>query len=314
MNKPKKSVISIGIPCYNEEPNVKRTYEALRQTLQKNKKYTYEFIFVDNGSKDNTKEEVKKIAIKDKRVIGVFLSRNFGPEASGQAALDTSLGDAFVMYEADMQDPPDLILKFIKKWEEGYKVVVGVRNKIDDNPLMTIVRRMYYKTFRAISNIDVPVNAGSFGLIDRKAADVIKKMSEKYRFFRGLRAWVGFKSEYVGYQRRKRMHGKSSYSFFDYIKHAERSFFGFSYLPLDIIVYTGIFLVAVSFTFIVSYLVWTFFYGKYIDGSVAILLSIIFLGGVQLLAVSIIGKYIQVIVEETKRRPVYVIDEIVNKK
>lgn len=310
----RQSVISIGIPCYNEDLNVKRTYGVLCQTLQKNKKYAYEFIFVDNGSKDNTKEEIKKIAIRDKRVIGVFLSRNFGPEASGQAALDTSSGSAFVMYEADMQDPPDLILEFIKKWEEGYQVVVGVRNKIDDNPLMIFVRKMYYKIFRAISNIDVPVNAGSFGLVDRKVADAIKKMSEKYRFFRGLRAWVGFKSTYIAYQRRKRAHGKSSYTFFKYIKHAERSFFGFSYLPLDMIIYAGVFLVVVSFAFIVGYLVWTIFYGNYIDGSVAILLSIIFLGGVQLLAVSIIGKYIQVIVEETKNRPVYVIDEIVNKK
>ena len=309
-----KKTISFGIPCFNEELNVVPAYRELKRVIAGTNKYNFEFIFVDNGSTDNTKEEIKKIAIKDKRVIGVFLSRNFGPEASQQAALDHTNGDAFIMYEGDMQDPPDIILKFIKKWENGYDLVVGIRNKIDDNFLMTLIRRFYYKIFQAISNVEVPVNAGSFGLIDRKAADAIKKMSEKYRFFRGLRAWVGFKTAYITYERQRRQRGKSSYNLLGYIKHAERSFFGFSYLPLDIIVYAGIFMVAVSFSFIVSYLVWTFFNGKYIDGSVAILLSIIFLGGVQLLAISIIGKYIQVIVEETKARPVYVIDEIINKK
>jgi len=309
-----KKTISFGIPCFNEELNVVPAYRELKRVIAGANKYSFEFIFVDNGSTDNTREEIKKIAVKDKRVIGVFLSRNFGPEASQQAALDHTNGDAFIMYEGDMQDPPDLILKFIKKWEEGYKVVVGVRNKIDDNPFMILVRKAYYKIFKAISNIDVPVNAGSFGLIDRKAADAIKKMSEKYRFFRGLRAWVGFKTAQIPYERKKRIRGESSYTFFGYIKHAERSFFGFSYLPLDMIIYGGVFLVVASFAFIVGYLVWTFFYGNYIGGSVAILLSIIFLGGVQLLAVSIIGKYIQVIVEETKSRPVYVVDEIINKK
>lgn len=309
-----KKTISFGIPCFNEELNVVPAYQELKRVITATNKYNFEFIFVDNGSTDNTREEIKKIAVKDKRVIGVFLSRNFGPEASQQAALDHTNGDAFIMYEGDMQDPPDLIPEFIKKWEDGYDLVVGIRNKIDDNFLMTLIRRFYYKIFRIISNVEVPVNAGSFGLIDKKVMNAIRKLPEKYRFFRGLRAWVGFKTANITYKRQRRQRGKSSYNFLGYIKHAERSFFGFSYLPLDIIVYAGIFLVAASFTFIVSYLVWTFFYGKYIDGSVAILLSIIFFGGVQLLAVSIIGKYIQVIVEETKSRPVYVIDEIVNKK
>lgn len=309
-----KKTISFGIPCFNEELNVIPAYQELKRISATNKKYNYEFIFVDNKSTDKTKEQIKKIAIKDKNVIGVFLSRNFGPEASQQAALDHTHGDAFIMYESDMQDPPDIIPEFIEKWEDGFDLVLGIRNKIDDNFLMTFIRRFYYKIFRAISNVEVPINAGSFSLIDKKVMNAIRSLPEKYRFFRGLRSWVGFKTAYIMYERLKRERGQSSYNFLGYIKHAERSFFGFSYLPLDIIVYAGIFLVGVSFTFIVSYLAWTFFYGKYIDGSVAILLSIIFLGGVQLLAVSIIGKYIQVIVEETKSRPVYVIDEIVNKK
>lgn len=309
----KKKTISIGVFCFNEEHNVAPTFRELVQVTNLNKKYNYELIFVDNGSTDNTKEEIRKITKIDKRVRGIILSRNFGPEASSQACLDCALGDAFVMYEGDMQDPPNIILDFIKEWEKGFKVVVGVRDKIDDSFFMTLIRKTYYKIFRAISNIEVPINAGSFGLLDKKVVDEIKRMPEKYRFFRGLRAWVGFSTIYIKYQRRKRQRGKSSYNFLRYIHHAERSFFGFSYLPLDIIVYIGLLLVFVSFIAIIIYLLLSTLFGQTIKDSMIILFSIILFGGIQLLALSIIGKYIQVIVEETKGRPSYIIEEIVRK-
>lgn len=307
----KRKTISIGIICFNEEPNVIPAYNELARVTNLNKRYNYEFIFVDNGSTDNTKEEIKKIASKDKRIIGVFLSRNFGPEASLQASLDLAKGDAFILYEGDMQDPPNVILDFIKEWEKGFNVVVGVRDKIEDSFFMTIIRRTYYKILRSISNIEVPVNAGSFGLLDRKSMEAIKKMPEKYRFFRGLRAWVGFNTSYVKYERRKRQRGKSSYNFLSYIKHAERSFFGFSYLPLDIIVYVGLLLVFFSFISVVVYIFSFLLFGQAIKDTILILFSIILFGGIQLVALSIIGKYIQVIVEETKARPSYIVEEIV---
>ncbi len=309
-----RKVISVGVICFNEELNVAPSYEELIRVITKYKRLSYEIIFVDNGSKDKTREEIKKITQKDKKVVGVFLSRNFGPEASSQAALDYATGDAYVFYEGDMQDPPDLILDFIREWERGFDVVVGVREKIDDSFFMTTVRKLYYKIFRTISNIDVPVNAGSFGLLDKKVMEAIKKMPEKYRFFRGLRAWVGFKTAYVMYQRRKRQRGKSSYNFLSYIKHAERSFFGFSYFPLDVIVYTGLMLVFLSFVGVVAFLFSSLLFGQGVKESTLILFSIILFGGIQLLALSIIGKYIQVIVEETKNRPVYIVEELVNRK
>lgn len=309
----KKKVISFGIICFNEELNVAPAYKELFETTNSIKKYNYEFIFVDNGSTDNTRGEIRKISQKDKRVSGVFLSRNFGPESSSQASLDYATGDAYIMYEGDMQDPPVVILDFIKEWEKGFSVVVGVREKIDDNFLMTIIRKTYYRIFRAISNIEVPINAGSFGLLDKKAMDAVRQLPEKYRFFRGLRAWVGFKTAYVKYQRRRRQRGRSSYNFLNYIHHAERSFFGFSYLPLDIIVYIGLILVFLSFILVITYLVLFFLYGQTIKEVMLILFSIIFFGGIQLLALSIIGKYIQVIVEETKNRPSYIVEEIVKR-
>lgn len=307
----KKKVVSIGIVCFNEELNVAPAYRELKRVTDQNKKYNYQFIFADNCSTDNTRTEIKNIIDKDKRVIGVFLSRNFGPEASAQASLDYASGDAFICYECDMEDPPDLILDLIKKWEEGFKVVIGIRRKKDDNFLMRRIRKLYYRIFRAISNIEVPVDAGHFGLLDKQVLDAIRKLPEKYRFYRGLRAWVGFKTSFIKYERQKRVRGKSSYNFFSYIHHAERSFFGFSYLPLDIMVYTGFFIVCISFLSGVTYFLSRIILIQPIDQTVLIIFSVILFGGTQLLALSIIGKYVQVIVEETKNRPVYIVEEVI---
>ncbi|MBU1031632.1 glycosyltransferase family 2 protein [Patescibacteria group bacterium] len=309
--KTKKKHISIGVICFNEEPNVAFAYKELVEITDKNKKYNYDFIFVDNGSTDNTREEIRNITKKDKRVAGVFLSRNFGNEASVQASLDYAQGDAYVCFEGDLQDPARIILDFIKEWEKGFDVVVGVRTKTADNFIMTKVRKLYYRIFKSISNIEVPVDAGSFALIDKKVMNAIKQLPEKHRFNRGLRAWVGFKTTFVNYHRRPRQRGKSSYNLLGYIHHAEKSFYGFSYVPLDIIVYAGLFIVILSFIFIIIYLSSFILFDQKIEIPKLILFSIVLFGGIQLLALSIIGKYIQVIVEETKARPVYIVEEVV---
>lgn len=309
--KTEKKHISIGVICYNEEPNVAPAYKELIEVTNRNKNYDYDFIFVDNGSTDNTRNEIRKIAKKDKRVAGVFLSRNFGNEASVQASLDYARGDAYVCYEGDLQDPARVILDFIQEWEKGFDVVVGVRTKIADNFFMTRVRKLYYRILRRISNIEVPVDAGAFALIDKKVMNAIKELPEKHRFNRGLRAWVGFRTTFVNYHRRPRQRGKSSYSILGYIHHAEKSFYGFSYLPLDIIVYTGLLIVILSFFFVIFYFSSLILFNQKFEVSKLILISIVLFGGIQLLALSIIGKYIQVIVEETKARPVYIVEEVV---
>lgn len=309
----KNSLISIGVICFNEELNVLPAYKELRAVTDTSQNYNFEFVFVDNGSTDNTREEIRKITKIDRRVFGVFLSRNFGNEASIQASLDYASGEAYICYEGDLQDPAKVILDFIKEWEKGFDVVVGIRTKIADSFFMTKIRKLYYRIFRSISNIEVPVDAGSFALIDKKVMTAIKGLPEKHRFNRGLRAWVGFKTTYVYYHRQKRQRGKSSYDLLGYIHHAEKSFFGFSYLPLDIIVYTGLLIVTLSFIFVVVYLSSFFLFGQKIQESKLILSSIILFGGIQLLALSVIGKYIQVIVEETKSRPVYIVEEITKK-
>ncbi len=302
--------ISIIVPCFNEEENVIEAYTALHNVVTPIRKYSFEFIFVDNGSTDNTQKLISRLAHKDRAVKGVYLSRNFGPEASSQAGLDHAAGDAAIIYECDMQDPPELIVRFIKKWEEGYEIVAGVRNKIEDDVLMTFFRKIFYKIFRAVSNIDVPVNSGHYGLVGKKPLAAMRGLPEKYRFFRGIRAWVGFKTAYITYTRKRRIRGKSSYNFFSYLKHAERSLFGFSYMPLDFLVYLGFFLTLLSFLFIVGYLFVYTLYRNPIPESVMLLLAIVFFGGINLMALSVIGKYIQVIVEETKGRPTYIVEKI----
>ena len=306
--------ISIGVPCFNEEKNVIQMYERLKQITKKIKGYDFEFIFTDNKSSDNTRQLIKKLARKDKKVKGVFFSRNFGSESSGQAALNFSTGDSFIALSCDFQDPPELIPKFIKKWEEGNDVVMGLYTKNQENFFMIVIRKMFYGIFKKITDTNLPANVTGFGLLDKKVILSLKSLPEKYRFARGLTAWVGYKQVLIPYERKKRERGKSSYSLFDYIRQAERGIFGFSYLILDLMVYGGLIIVFLSFLFIIVYLYTVIVIGNPIKASIPTMLAIVFFGGIQLLAISIIGKYIQVIVEETKNRPMYIVEETVNMK
>ncbi len=307
-----KKKISICIPCFNEEENIAIAYHSLNRVMNLRKKYDYEFLFVDNGSFDKTRDLIVKIAKKDMRTKGIFLSRNFGPESSGQAGLDNATGDAFIGIGCDLQDPPELILKFIDKWEKGYDIVLGVYTKLDDNLVMRVIRKIFYLFLNKITFIDIPKNSTGYGLYDKKVISALKTLPEKYRFGRGLLSWVGFKRTYVSYERQKRLRGKSSYNIFGYLKHAERGIFGFSYLVLDLMVYGGFILVFFSFLFISGYLYTVIVIGNPIQASIPTMLAIVFFGGIQLLAISIIGKYIQVIVEETKNRPMYIVDDTIN--
>jgi dolichol-phosphate mannosyltransferase len=315
MNKIKN--ITIGIPCFNEEKNVLEMYEETSAVIKNIKNYKFNFLFIDNGSTDKTREKISILVSKDKNVKGVFLSRNFGPEASSQAVMDfvEKESDALIMLPCDLQDPPELIPKLIKEWEKGFELVLAQYKKTKDSFFMTFMRKFFYFLFKKISNIDVPVNVSGFGLYDKKVIMAIKSLPEKFRFGRGLSVWVGFKRTYINYERVERQRGKSSYkSFFDYLKHSERGVFGFSYLPLDLMVYLGFILTLFSFLFIIGYLFTVFIFGNPITASIPIMLAVVFFGGINLLALSIIGKYIQVIVEETKNRPVYIVDEKINFK
>lgn len=306
----KKPRISFVIPCFNEEGNVTETFHQLTKITKPIKKYEYEFIFIDNCSSDKTRKHIRSAVEKDKRVTGIVLSRNFGPEASGLAGLEHATGDAVIICVCDLQDPLELIPQYLKKWEEGNDIVLGTYTKTQDAPAMALIRSYYYRFFKAIANIDIPVNSSGICLLSRNALDGFLQLQERFRSNVGLLAWIGFKRVYIPYERRSRRIGKSSYNLIRYLKTAERGFFGFSYVPLDSIIYFGLITFAISFVFLFFYIlsstlgliVWNM-------GTGIITVTILF-GAIQLLAISAIGKYVQVIVEETKKRPHYIIDTI----
>jgi dolichol-phosphate mannosyltransferase len=307
----KHKIVSIIIPCYNEEENIENAHDVLKRVSRFEKNYQFELIFVDNGSIDDTKKYISKLAKKDRTVRGIFFSRNFGVESSTQAGFDYAHGDALVFFACDMQEPAEVIPKFLRKWEEGYDSVIGIYTRSEDPWFMKILRKSFYNVMKLISNVDIPVNSSGFGLYSRRVVEAMKSLPEKYRFQRGIRAWVGFSTAFVKYERQRRKFGHSSYSLLSYFQHAERSVFGFSYLPLDLLIYAGILLVVCSFIFIIGYTAFFLIFGNPIKGAVTILVAIFFFGGINLLALSIIGKYIQVIVEETKARPTYIVDRII---
>jgi len=296
----KKKIISVVIPTYNEELNIDNAYFKVKEVFQKLPDYDYEIVFADNCSTDSSQKLIRKIAKKDKKVTAVFLSRNFGGEYSSLAGMKVTTGSATTVLDCDLQDPPELIIDFIKQWEKGNEVVIGYRRHIEEKLLIKPLRIIFYKLFKLISNIDIPLNAGTFSLVDRRVMEIINNLPERNRFFRGLRAWAGFKVAKVEYVRRKRKYD------------AERGFFGFSFVPLEIVTYIGFVLVIVSFIFLIGYILLFFLLSNPVPGFMTIISLITFLGGIQILAISIIGKYVQIIFEETKSRPPFIIREIIN--
>ena len=307
-----KKILSIVVPTFNEEENIEHAYVELIKMLKTIPQYDYEIIFVDNYSLDSSREIIQKLASKNSKVTALFMSRNFTSEYSSQAAMKHAIGNIITVVDCDLQDPVEVIPQFIKEWEKGYQVVIGVRPKINDTFIMSTIRKQFYKVFKRMANINMPLNAGSFCLIDKKVNDVINNLPERNRFFRGLRDWVGFRVKEVPYERKGRAFGESKNNFFDYIHDAKRGLLGFSFIPLDIMSTLGFLLVAISFLFIIIYLVIVIVIGNPINASIPILLGIFFFGAVQLLAISIVGEYIQIVFEEVKQRPTYIIDTIIN--
>lgn len=302
-----RQLISIVIPCYNEQDNIPIIYQRIKSVI-KHLNYNFEIIFIDNGSLDNTYKVIKFFVKKDKIVKGLKLSRNFGPEASVWAGVEQTIGDAVITIECDLQSPPELIPVLIERWEDGFDNVVGVYDKIDDYLPMIWLRKFYYFILKKISNIEIPANATGFGLIDKKVVKALKDIPEKHRFYRGLKSWVGFNTTKVEYQRQQRKNGKSSYNLINYFKHAERGVFGFSYLLLDAIFYGSLVLIILNILILILFIIYSLSVNNF-NLIILITLAITTIFSIQFLAIGIIGKYIQVISEESKSRPIYIIEE-----
>jgi len=287
-------------------------YERLRKTFRK-LGVAYEIIFVNDASPDDCEERIRKIAKKDRRVIGINHTRNFGSQMAFTSGMKLSTGDAVVLLDGDLQDPPELIEKFFPLWNQGYEVVYGIRIKREAPSLMQFAYKMFYRVFQKLSYIKVPVDAGDFSLMDRKVVDALNQLPEKDRFIRGLRAWVGFRQTGVPYTRPERMFGKTTNSIHRNFGWARKGLFSFSYVPLEMITYCSLFVALLSFLGILAQIILKILYPETPRGLPITLISILFLGSIQLLSLSILGEYIGKIFEEVKNRPMYIVKDVINK-
>ena len=226
--------ISAVIACYKDEQAIPHMYRRLTETFNKIGA-DYEIIFVNDGSPDNTEDVLAKLAEKDEHVIAVNHSRNFSSQMAFTSGMDIASGDAVVLLDGDLQDPPEIIEKFYEKWQEGYDVVYGVRVKREAPLLIQFAYKLFYRIFHKMSYIRIPLDAGDFSLMDRRVVDHLKQLPERDRFLRGLRAWVGFKQTGIPYARPERMFGKTTNSFLKNFNWATKGIFSFSYVPLEII-------------------------------------------------------------------------------
>lgn len=304
--------ISVVIPCYNEDANVEKLYERLRRVLG-SLASDYEIIFVDNKSTDTTRALLRTIAAKDSHVTALFFSRNFGNSQYGYSAgSEYATGDAVVWMEADLQDPPEVIAQFVKKWLEGYDVVYGVRTIYIGSRLMQYYRKLFYRIFRKLSYLDIPVDVGDFSLLDRKVINVINALPERSRFMRGLRAWVGFRSIGVAYKREERAGGVTSNpSFRRNAWWAKKLIYSFSFAPFEFVFRLGVraLVGACIGTVILFYFLWS---GTVVLGTALVLFFIFWFGSLTLFSLGLLAEAVGTIFEESKGRPKYIVEEVVS--
>jgi nucleoside-diphosphate-sugar epimerase/glycosyltransferase involved in cell wall biosynthesis len=304
--------LSAVIACYRDAPAIPYMYERLTKTFQKIG-VDYEIIFVNDCSPDNTNEVLQKIVNEDDHVIAIEHSRNFGSQAAFLSGMEISTGDGVILLDGDLQDPPELIEDFYKKYLEGYDVVYGRRVAREGNQILVTFYKLFYRLFRSVSYVPIPLDAGDFSLMDRKVVDELVKLPETDQFMRGLRAWVGFKQTGVDYVRPERMFGVTTNNMRKNIAWARKAIFSFSFVPLELLTYIGWTLTAVSFIAIILQIIAYFVVSNVPHGITTIIVLILFFGGLNMLAISIIGEYQAKILEETKRRPKYIRKNIYRK-
>lgn len=309
--------ISVVIPMYCEEEVVDICYKRVVNNLNKlSDKYNYEIIFINDGSKDSTLEILKKISDNDKNVKIISFSRNFGHQAAVTAGIRNVTGDAIIIMDADLQDPPELFEGMIEKWEEGYEVVYGKRKTREGESIFKLLTaRMFYNTLNKLSEIEIPKDTGDFRLVDRKVIDVIATLPEHNKFLRGLFSWVGFNQYAYEYNRVNRVAGKTKYPFKKMFKLATDGILSFSAKPLKIVGAIGIFSVIVSIIILIYSIVsYMFKLNSLTPGWTSIMCTMTFIGGIILISLWMIGEYIARIYEESLGRPEYIIDELINFK
>ena len=302
-----KITYSIIAPIYNEIENLPELYRRVKEVMDSSGE-RWELILVDDGSTDGSTDKIRELAKKDKIVRPVIFARNFGHQVAITAGWDYARGDAIVIIDADLQDPPEVILELAKKWREGYEVVYAVRSEREgESWFKKFTAAMFYRIIYSITDVKIPVDTGDFRLMDRKVVDVLKQMTERHRFPRGMSAWVGFKQIGVKYNRAARVAGVTKYPFSKMLKLALNAITGFSYFPLQLATYFGFASAGISVIAIPVVIYMRMMGSGAFFGQATTLIAVLFFGGVQLISLGVLGEYIGRLYDEAKGRPLYIV-------
>ncbi len=305
-----RQLVTVVVPAYNESLVIKQFYDRATATLSKLDNADYELIFVDDGSADDTYKILRGFAAENDHVVVIKFSRNFGHQIAITAGIDEAKGDAVVVIDCDLQDPPEVIHDFVAKWRQGYDVVYGVRSKRDgESAAKRATAALFYRLIKRMTPIDIPVDVGDFRLMSRRSTEHFKKLREKDRFVRGMVSWLGFPQAGVTYDRDARAAGETKYPYKKMIKFALDGITSFSVVPLRVASWFGYLTSGLAFAYLVSVFVQKAM-GYTVKGFATIMVAMLFLGGVQLICMGIIGEYIGRIFNEIKPRPIYVIEQI----
>jgi len=305
-----KKLVSVIVPVFNEIDVIDACYERLTMVLELLDGVDFELVFVDDGSTDRSHARLLELQVADKRLKIIRFSRNFGHQVAITAGIDEARGDAVVVIDADLQDPPEIIPDMIEKWQDGYDVVYGVRRqRTGESRMKRATAAIFYRMLRWFTNIEIPVDVGDFRLISSRAAAQLRQLREKDRFVRGLVSWIGFPQTGVPYDREERHAGSTKYPYRKMLQFAVDGITSFSSMPLKLASWLGYLASLFAFLYLLSVFVQKMM-GHTVEGWATIMVAMLFLGGVQLICIGIIGEYIGRIFNETKSRPMYVIESI----
>lgn len=315
--RPARPRLSVVVPCYNEEEVIAQTHDRLMAVFGGAEDLELQVVYVNDGSRDGTEAILYSFAATDRRVRVVSFARNFGHQPAVSAGIAHADGDIVAIIDADLQDPPEVILDMIAAWRDGHDVVYGIRTKRKEGPFKRFAYAAFYRLFQRVADIDAPLDAGDFSLIDRKVVDVLTALPEKNRYLRGLRSWAGFRQTGVVYQRAARAAGEPKYTFKKLMKLAMDGIFNFSTVPLSIVFNIGVVTALLSVLALVFIVVQRLadlsVFGVHPDdvpGFATTALMILFMGGVQMVSLGIVGEYVGRIYHEVKQRPTYVVARV----
>jgi dolichol-phosphate mannosyltransferase len=307
-----KALISVVVPVFNEAECIGHFHQRASAALKQLEGCDYELVYVDDGSRDASCEIMRTFTDGDPRVRVVRFSRNFGHQIAITAGLDYAQGDAIVFIDADLQDPPEVIAGLVQKWRDGYDVVYARRaTRKGETAFKLLTAAVFYRMLRSIANVDIPPDVGDFRLISARVADQLRAMREKDRFIRGMVSWVGFPQSYVMYNRDERHAGKTKYPLAKMIKFAFDGLTSFSSAPLRVATWVGYLSSALAFLYLFSVFVQVWL-GITVEGWATIVVAVLFLGGVQLICLGILGEYLGRVFNEVKPRPIYIVQDVIN--